>query len=860
MSPLLLFSIACIRWAAGEICEGEGCEAETSELLQHSTKDAWWWKRHRWGYNRYGYNRYNSYGKYSSYGGGGKKPNILVIIVDDLGFNQVGFRANPNNSDVVTPHIDQLAGEGIVMDRFYATPLCAPSRGALQTGRLDALNPYLANNVWNWDPNTSYVDLDGNTIPASFVGGVQPGTFTIANRLQELGYRNHLNGKWGIGGGAYLNTPMGMGYETFMGWFGDSMESCDGTEPGFAVGGASPLMNALPGFWRQDGMETYNSSWCELVLAELRLGKLDELEAMVGCKSYKEALDDVADEKIRRRSRQIIAEHDYEEAPLFLVHALQLMHLPMQYPRRFAPKNRTENFSRPQNEDLRAATYGALEYVDWVVGDLISAVKEQGQYENTIVFFTSDNGGAIYAGTANNNYPLRGGKFNNFEGGQRVNALWAGGWVGKQLDKYRLSPFTSDTVMSINDLAETLLEMITDRPYPDGGMRNAPGPLTGVPMWKAILQKTQVPRKITYSEVMELRVGPDITDLKKIWFTENSTLISDGNWTPNFPNNSQFIPDFGYKYIRPCSTPYCYFDLYSDPSEQTNLPLGPVEEQALRLEVLEDWNLFVIGTSRIRNIDKDIPTTRKVSLWTHMGNSGPFLSKAAEPVIPPFAQCWCVWISDGLAVENVTHVIFNLYLGPRCVDSREAFGKPAALPCQLPLQLTQAPMPFRKAKALWAEIGFETADFERIRQAEWTFFGFETPLPLLALRWNIPVIEGLKAMNNRTGFANWANIGKYPFNLAYTDHCPNFDIYTAPTPVTQVTDWLLSGGIFNNPTGGARNGSDGNVTACFPVDADKAVCPTLDNNPPTVDGFNVPVYNTSFCLEYCVIWDPETDG
>lgn len=243
-----------------------------------------------------------------------------------------------------------------------------------------------------------------------------------------------------------------------------------------------------------------------------------------------------------------------------------------------------------------------------------------------------------------------------------------------------------------------------------------------------------------------------------------------------------------------------------------------------------------------------------------MGNSGPFLSKAAEPVIPPFAQCWCVWISDGLAVENVTHVIFNLYLGPRCVDSREAFGKPAALPCQLPLQLTQAPMPFRKAKALWAEIGFETADFERIRQAEWTFFGFETPLPLLALRWNIPVIEGLKAMNNRTGFANWANIGKYPFNLAYTDHCPNFDIYTAPTPVTQVTDWLLSGGIFNNPTGGARNGSDGNVTACFPVDADKAVCPTLDNNPPTVDGFNVPVYNTSFCLEYCVIWDPETDG
>ncbi|CAE7631030.1 ARSB, partial [Symbiodinium sp. CCMP2456] len=804
MSPLLLFSIACLKWAAGEVCRGEGCEVETSELLQHSAKDSWWWHRHRWGYNRYGYNHYKSY---SSYGGKGKKPNILVIIVDDLGFNQVGFRANAvNNSDVVTPNIDQLAGEGIVMDRFYATPWCAPSRGALQTGRLDALNPWVPNNVWNWDPNAQYVDLEGKSRTTPFVGGVQPGTFTIANRLQELGYRNHLNGKWGIGGGAYLNTPMGMGYETFMGWFGDSMERCDGD--------------------------------LQLLLVRF-VGNINEEEAMVGCKSFKEALDNVADEQIRRRSRQIIAEHDYEEAPLFLVHALQLMHLPIQYPRRFAPKNLT-SFSRPQNEDLRAATYGALEYVDWVVGDLVAAVKEQGQYENTIVFFTSDNGGAIY-------------------GGQRVNALFAGGWVGAKLDKNRLSPFTSDTVMSINDLAETLLEMITDRPYPDGGMRNAPGPLTGVPMWKAILQKTQVPRKITYSEVMELRVGPDITDLKKIWFTENNTLISDGNWTPNFPNNSEFIPDLGYKYVRPCSTPYCYFDLYSDPSEQTNLFLGPAEEQALRLEVLADWNLFVINTSRVREIDLNVPTTRKVALWTHMGASGPFLSTAAEPVIPPVAQCWCVWIQDGLAVEDVTHVVFNLYLGPRCVDSIFAQLAPAALPCEPPLRLTQAPMPFNLSEALWAEIGFETSDFESIRQADWLFGNFSTPLPLLLLRWNFALVEGLQAMNNRTGFANWANIEKYPFSLAYTDHCPNFDIFTAPTPVTQVTDWLISGGIFNNPTSGAGNNTESNVTACFPVDTDLSVCPSLDNNPPTVDGYKVPIYNTSFCLEYCVLWNPEVD-
>ena len=89
-----------------------------------------------------------------------------------------------------------------------------------------------------------------------------------------------------------------------------------------------------------------------------------------------------------------------------MVHALQLMHLPMQYPEHFAPP--TISATNPQNEDLRAATYGALTYVDWVIGDLINAFKEKKQYENTIVLVSSDNGGAIYAGTANNNFPLRG--------------------------------------------------------------------------------------------------------------------------------------------------------------------------------------------------------------------------------------------------------------------------------------------------------------------------------------------------------------------------------------------------------------------------------------------------------------------
>ena len=236
--PQLLFAFIFGLTPAVCIDCGEGCEADATGLVQWRRSRAERRKRRREGHHYYHPTA--------------SKPNIFLIIIDDLGFNQVGYRAiKEQNMDVVTPHMDDLAGKGIIMDRFYATPWCAPSRAALQSGRLDALNPNVDNNIWNYDPNANF-SYEGNDYTTPFVGGIQPGTQTLGEKLSSLGYVSHLNGKWGIGGGAWANTPMGMGYSSFMGWFGDSMESCDGTEPGFAVGGAGPLMNALPSFWRQD--------------------------------------------------------------------------------------------------------------------------------------------------------------------------------------------------------------------------------------------------------------------------------------------------------------------------------------------------------------------------------------------------------------------------------------------------------------------------------------------------------------------------------------------------------------------------------------------------------------------------------
>ncbi len=254
MQGLWLLGFAFVVPAFCVECEGQACEADDAGFVQWNGHERREERRHRREERRQDRRHRRGYHHYPSPPPPPpRKPNIFVIIVDDMGFNQVGYRAkDTGNFDVHTPFIDDLAKQGIRMERFYATPWCAPSRAALQSGRLDALNPDVSNNIWNWDANATYETLDNEILTTPYVGGIQPGTITLGEKFSKLGYITHLNGKWGIGGGAFANTPMGMGYSSFMGWFGDSMESCDGALPGFAVGGAGPLLDNLPGFWRQD--------------------------------------------------------------------------------------------------------------------------------------------------------------------------------------------------------------------------------------------------------------------------------------------------------------------------------------------------------------------------------------------------------------------------------------------------------------------------------------------------------------------------------------------------------------------------------------------------------------------------------
>ena len=102
------------------------------------------------------------------------KPNILLIVADDMGWADVGY----HNSEIKTPHIDQLAKDGVELDQFYVAPMCTPTRAALLTGR--------------------YWSRFGNTTPSNT--RVLPwDTWTLARALKAVGYTTHISGKWHLG-------------------------------------------------------------------------------------------------------------------------------------------------------------------------------------------------------------------------------------------------------------------------------------------------------------------------------------------------------------------------------------------------------------------------------------------------------------------------------------------------------------------------------------------------------------------------------------------------------------------------------------------------------------------------------------
>lgn len=290
-----------------------------------------------------------------------EKPNILVILTDDLGFGDLSINGG---KDIRTPNIDELFQEGVQFLNFYSnSTVSSPTRASLLTG--------------------CYPDLVGvpgviRTRVSNSWGYFSVGIPTMAEKLKEAGYHTALIGKWHLGLES-PNLPNDRGFDYFKGFLGDMMDD---------------------------------------YYTHLRRGKNYMRLNREVINPDGHATDIFTDWTIDylKKAKQL-------DEPFFLYLAYNAPHFPIQPPDEWVQSVKERE---PGLTELRAKNVALVEHLDAAIGRLLESLKKLGLSQNTIVVFSSDNGGSLPHGASNG--LLRGGKQDMYEGGIKVPTciVWPG--------------------------------------------------------------------------------------------------------------------------------------------------------------------------------------------------------------------------------------------------------------------------------------------------------------------------------------------------------------------------------------------------------------------------------------------------
>ncbi len=346
-------------------------------------------------------------------GYGFSSPNIVIILADDLGWNDVSY----HGSEIETPNIDKLISSGVELDRFYVQPTCSPTRAELMTGksalRLGITRPISKNQRLG-------LGLEEKILP---------------EYLKELNYSTYLLGKWHLGSYTPEYFPTRRGFDYFYGYLSGGIGYWDHVH-----GGGHDWQRNEVGL-REDGYTT---------------------------------------QLIKNDTLRIINEHDFSN-PIFLNINFGAPHIPNE-----APEESVLKYSYIEDETRRLHA-AMVHEMDNAIGEIVVALEDKNELENTIVVFASDNGGLTpdvklnpsflaipktigicntenrfgislfqwvcenYSGGSSNK-PLPEGKMSVSEGGIRVPAaIW---WPGK------LEDLKSENFISMMDILPTILDLI----------------------------------------------------------------------------------------------------------------------------------------------------------------------------------------------------------------------------------------------------------------------------------------------------------------------------------------------------------------------------------------------------------------
>ena len=396
--------------------------------------------------------------------GGPTKPNIVLIITDDQGYRDVSYDIQP--PDLTTPNINSLATDGIQFKNFYSnSPVCSPTRASIITGR--------------------YPGLSGvrGVIRSNLVnswGYLSPKLKTLPELLQNAGYYTGHIGKWHLGLES-PNLPNERGYDYFHGYLNGMM---------------SNYCTHL-----QDGVDYMREN-----------NQLTNHTGIHATRLFTQWAIDFINEQVQ------------QEQQYFLTLWYNAPHVPVQ------PPNQNNVSGCPINQSLpedRSALVKIIEDLDEQIGVFIQALKDTNTYNDTLIFFISDNGGQLDVGANNGLY--RGGKPDVYDGGTRIPmvATWP-----NEIPSSR----SSNTVAMTMDLFPTILEA--------AGVQ-LPSGINGISLLPILKQggSPSLERTLIWEQLQRERLSDSNFVLNNKYALRKGDwkLVKNNPTLPNVPNNFELF-------------------------------------------------------------------------------------------------------------------------------------------------------------------------------------------------------------------------------------------------------------------------------------------------------------------------------
>nr|UNO37574.1 GSS1 [Psylliodes laticollis] len=346
-----------------------------------------------------------------------QKPHIIVIMADDMGFNDAGFHGS---DEIPTPNIDALAYNGVILNSHYTQAMCCPSRAAFLTGKYPihtGMQHYVILEMEPWG-----LSLNETLMP---------------QLLKQNGYTTHAVGKWNLGLFKKDYSPTFRGFDTHY------------------------------GYWQ--GFHDYYTHMNKASFSfEIGYDFRRNLEVDYDAKGkYSTTL-------FTNEAVKLISEHNTDN-PMFLFMAHIAPHTGNEDEQLQAPDEEIAKFARIKDPERRI--YAAMvSMLDQSVGSVIAALQEKKMLENSVILFLSDNGAAEFG----SNYPFRGMKWTQWEGGNRnLAAIWS--------PLIKKSQRVSNHLMHVSDWLPTF--------YSIAGLNKTQiSNIDGIDMWESISEGKESPR------------------------------------------------------------------------------------------------------------------------------------------------------------------------------------------------------------------------------------------------------------------------------------------------------------------------------------------------------------------------------